>query len=410
VVIERTTRCCIVLALVTLGAALFAQTRDMAPLSLRPLWSLPLGGTISAPPAFTLDHSYVPLDGRRVDAVNLIIGGREWTAEVGAITRPATGDGFVFVETSGAIVALRQFDGSVAWRQTLSDGLGAALVWDNGWLIAQSGAGVVTAYRGLDGHPIWTHETGAPPSAPASLAADRVYVSLSDGRVLALQVESGARLWSRTLSGPAGEILALDARLYVGSNGQDRYFYAVDAGSGQVEWRWRIGGAPVGKPVIDERRVYFAALDNVLRALDRSNGALRWHVALSLRPSAPAILAGDTVVVAGMGSALPAFSRNSGEPLDTGKVPGDITGGPHVIDHPWAPVVVVITRDIAKGDTLRALGRPVEPEIVAVSPLPNLITLQRSAPPRRGTPPSNQPPEETLRGRSGTAGGVTGSR
>ena len=35
--------------------------------------------------------------------------------------------------------------------------------------------------------------------------------------------------------------------------------------------------ALVGRAVFDDRHVYFTALDNVLRALDRNHGALRWH-------------------------------------------------------------------------------------------------------------------------------------
>ena len=36
------------------------------------------------------------------------------------------------------------------------------------------------------------------------------------------------------------------------------------ATDGRVDWRWRTGGDVIGKPVADERYVYFVALDNVL--------------------------------------------------------------------------------------------------------------------------------------------------
>lgn len=394
----------------TLGAALSAQSRDPASLSLQPLWSLPLGGAISAPVAFVGARAYVPLDARRLDAFDLLGGIRLWSADIGAITRPAVGEGLVFVETSGAIVALREADGATAWRVSLAEMLGSALVWDNGWLITQSRSGLITAYRALDGHLIWQREAGAAPSAPAALAADRVYVSLADGRVLALQVESGDPLWERTLGGPLSEILALETRLYVGAGSLDRYFYAIDTRSGRVEWRWRIGGALVGRPVLDDRHVYFVAFDNVLRALDRGHGALRWHAALPLRPTGAPILAGDIVLVTGVVPTLPTFLRRSGEPAGTATLPGDIAAGPHIVEHPWAPFVFAITRDIARGDALRALGRRVEPDVVQVAPLPGAVRPQPRPAPLHSAPASGTPPRDPPRGRAGPGGAVTGSR
>jgi outer membrane protein assembly factor BamB len=341
---------------------------------MRPLWSQTLGGALSAPPAFANSRAYVPVDGYRVEAFDLKRGVRLWTASVGVITRPAVGDGLVFVETSSDILALREADGQIAWRVTLTEGLAAPLTWDVGWLIAISGRGTITAYRGEDGYQLWQHEAGIAPSAPAALAADHVYVSLSDGRVLALQVETGGRLWEQKLGGPPGEILALDERLFVGS--ADRWFYALEPRTGRIDWRWRTGGMIVGRAALDERHVYFVSMDNVLRALDRNHGAQRWYAALPLRPNGSPVLAGDVVLVSGQVPTLPAFLRTNGETAGIAKLPGDIAAAPYVVDDPWAAIVIVVTRDIAQGDQIRALGRSIEPEVVAVAPLPDLVPIR----------------------------------
>ncbi len=368
-------------ALGTLGAALAAQSRAPAPLSLRPLWSLSLGGALSAPPAFSGARAYIPIDGTRIDAFDLAARVRLWTASAAALTRPAVGDGLIFVETSGVLLALHEADGTVAWRLTLDEPLGSAVVWDIGWLVTQSRSGVISAYRALDGHLLWQHDAGSPPSAPAALAADRIYASLADGRVLALQVETGVALWERRLGAAPGEILALDDRLFVGSlESENRAFYALDPGSGDIEWRWRTGGTIVGRPAVDDQRVYFASLDNVVRALDRNHGAQRWYAALPLRPSGPPVLAGDTILVPGVAAVLPSFFRANGDSGGSAKLPGDLAAAPYVIEHFWAPIVITVTRDIAEGDQLRALGRPVDPDVRPVSPLPGAVRVDAPSP------------------------------
>ena len=104
---------------------------------------------------------------------------------------------------------------------------------------------------------------------------------VDDGRVVALQVESGEPVWERRLGGAPNDMLALDDRLYVGS--ADNFFYCLDADDGEVAWRWRTGADVIGAPVADDRRVYFVSLDNVLRALD-----LRRGPALEAGAAAPA--------------------------------------------------------------------------------------------------------------------------
>ena len=86
-------------------------------------------------------------------------------------------------------------------------------------------------------------------AAPA-LAADRVYVPLEDGRVVALEVSDGAQVWERRLGGPPNDMLALDDRIYVGSD--DNFFYCLLASNGEVAWRWRTGGDVIGVPVVDD--------------------------------------------------------------------------------------------------------------------------------------------------------------
>jgi outer membrane protein assembly factor BamB len=216
-------------------------------------------------------------------------------------------------------------------------------------------------------------------AAPA-LAADRIYVPVTDSRIVALNVTTGEPQWERRLGGAPAEILALEDRLYVGSN--DSFFYCVIAKDGRVDWRWRTGGDIVGKPVADEHRVYFVALDNVLRALDRVSGGQKWLRALPLRPIWGPVLAGATIVVGGQANSLRAYNMSDG--VATGEVSAgaEIAAAPHAFQNPTTrlPMVVMVTRDMVKGAGVTLVSRSIEPVISPVAPLANPVTLAPTLP------------------------------
>ena len=336
---------------------------------VRLLWALPLGAALTAPATFDRDRAYVALDDGRLVAFDLQLGANTWTATASTLWKPAIGDDMLFVAGSDALSARRASDGTVLWQEPLSAPLAAPPVWDNGWLIVAQESGTIVALRATDGEHIWQQALGAPASAPPSLAADRVYVPLLDNRVVSLTVETGEIMWERRLGGTPSDVLAPDDRLYVGS--RDNFFYCLRADSGEIDWRWRTGGDIVGKAAIDDRMVYFASLDNILRGLDRRSGAQRWKRALPHRSPRGPLLAGDALIISGIGRDLPAFSAANGRPSSNLSLPGELVAAPHAYDVGGIPALAVITHDIATGAALLAYRRRIEPEMRPMTPLPN---------------------------------------
>lgn len=365
-----------------------AQPAPGAPPSApsRQLWTLPLDASLTAPPGFNGARGYFPIDGNRLAAYALEESGarRLWAVAARPQSRPASGDGLVFVAEPEAIVALHDNDGREAWRSPVSERLSVPLVWDHGWLVAVSLSGTVSAYRATDGQPIWQRDIRSPASALPALAADRVYVPSAAGEVVALQVETGELLWIRRLGGTPHDILALDDRIYVGS--ADNFFYSVEAAAGRILWRWRTGGDVIGVPVVDERRVYFVSLDNLLRALDRGNGAQRWLSALPLRPNAGPVRAADGLIVSGISPTLPAYSLRNGAAIGKLEAPGDLASPPHVVDANGVPIIVIVTRDIAKGAEMTAYG------VQADSPPDTDSPARGDLPPKADLPPNTDLP------------------
>ncbi|HKB13332.1 MAG TPA: PQQ-binding-like beta-propeller repeat protein [Vicinamibacterales bacterium] len=400
----------------------------------RALWTLALNSQLAVPPAYDAMHVYFALAGDRLVAYTVRDGKRLWIVQAHPLLQPAAGDDLVFLVEAAGLVARRATDGSVAWQLALSDPPAVAPVFDNGWLIVATKGGQIGALRAKDGTIVWQRSLGSPAHAPASLADDRVYVSTTDGRLVTVRVDTGEPVWERRLSGSPNEILVSRDRLYVGTT--DNFFYCVMSKDGIVDWRWRTGGDVVGQPVTDGKYVFFVALDNVLRAMDRRSGAQVWMRPLPVRPMAGAVLAGSSVVVAGQPAQLRVFTAKDGtpapgEPIVPGapappaltisssyfpgadipivplsetelseklpsKIPAEVevdkvdapkpaaiaddaesAAPPHLLEDPLThlPIVMMLTRDIARGAGVTLVTREFEPTVSPLAPLPNMIMI-----------------------------------
>ena len=356
-----------------------SSSKKILPLSPFPgetQWTLALNNALVAPPAYELSTGYFPIADDRIAAYDLTTGTLVWIASARPRSAPIVGDGLLFIEQNDKIAALNTSDGSVAWRGALSEKLAVPLALHSGRLVAAT-ATAALAFRAADGSFLWRHDLGATTHASPALAGDRVFIPTEDGRVIALRADTGELLWEHRLGAAANEILAADEWLFVGSN--DNYLYCLNAQDGEKRWRARTGADVVSRPIVDEHRVYFLSLDNVLRALNRSNGVLQWKRPLTLRPAWAPIKAFDAIIVTGIQGPLRAFLLKDGTPA--GEMP---TG----TDELAAPVftfegaetlsltMVTVTRSLATGAKVTAATRSFDPPVLeSVAPLPDVMPV-----------------------------------
>ncbi|MCA1652379.1 MAG: PQQ-binding-like beta-propeller repeat protein, partial [Acidobacteria bacterium] len=186
----------------------------------------------------------------------------------------------------------------------------APLLVRAGWVIAATD-NQLSAYHAADGKPLW-HRELAPITVRPAVDGDVVYVSIADGRVVALDLPTGAVRWERHLGGAPAEPLALGDRVYVGAI--DKHFYCLKAASGEIDWRVRVGAEVRAAAALDDERVYFASLQNVMHALDGTNGAQQWKRGFPFRPIAGPVVIGAGVTVPGSVAEIRVFDRRTGAP------------------------------------------------------------------------------------------------
>jgi outer membrane protein assembly factor BamB len=349
-------------------------------------WTLELNNPLVGPGivAYTGSAGYFPIAGDRIAAYDLLTGAQRWIVPALPRSAPAFADGRLFIEEAGGLAALEAKDGSVAWRIPLSDALAVPLASDHGRLVAATAAAVL-AFRASDGSQLWRHDLGSSPHGLPALGGDRVFVPVKDGRVIAFQADTGEMLWERRLGDAANDILASQDRLFVGSD--DNYLYCLNAETGEKVWRARTGADVVSRATVDDRRVYFVSLDNVLRALNRRNGVQQWKRSLPFRPAWPPINVLDAVVVVGLVGPLRAFYLKDGTPAGEMSTGPDVLAGPlHAFESPAivGPMLVVVTHNVSGDAKVTAVSRAFEPPIAPV--LPPLPGAQPLTPTQSVTP------------------------
>jgi outer membrane protein assembly factor BamB len=196
-----------------------------------------------------------------------------------------------------------------------------------------------------------------------------------------LRASSGETVWERRLGAAAHGLLVADERLFLGA--VDNFFYCLSARDGQIEWRWRTGADVLNLPIVDQSRVYFVSLDNVVRALNQRNGVQQWKRGLTFRPAFAPIKAADTLVLSGFDGPPRAFLLKDGTPAGemTVEAGSEIIAPLHSFQSAgtFAPAVMAITRrfvSAAAVTTVTVGSRSIDPVVLpTLTPLPGLIPM-----------------------------------
>ena len=172
------------------------------------------------------------------------------------------------------------------WSVPAPGGIKASLALSGRNVIVGDYSGHVAAFRRSDGREVWRRTSpgerfrgaGRFYAGPA-VAYGRVFIGNVNGRVLALDADTGEVAWVRVLGDFVYSSAAVaDRTVFVGS--YDRRLYALDAVTGKVRWSFdageRISGLAVGggRPRVRSRRS---------RAAPRTAAPWRWTSAPATR-------------------------------------------------------------------------------------------------------------------------------
>lgn len=268
----------------------------------------------------------------------------------------ALADGVLFVSTGyGDVVAFDAATGAELWREGIGVPLRAAPTISGGRLFVVTYDNQLYALDAGDGGVLWNYVGIAETAGligTASPAADgaMVVAPLSSGELVGLRAEDGRVVWTDTLA-RSGRITALAELSNINGRPaiQDGIVYAmshagrmvaVDVNSGARVWTQNIGG--VESPWIAGQFIYLITTDAEVLALSRRDGRIRWVTQLPRfnKPSArsgritwsgPLLASDRLILVSSNGSAL-AISPYTGEVLGKLKLPDGAAVAPVLAD------------------------------------------------------------------------------
>lgn len=288
--------------------------------SIRRITARPIvaGGTV-----YTMDA-----DGR-VTAVDASSGAQRWRVRVADPSERGRGmagglafsDGKLFATTGfGEVVAIDPANGGLIWTRKTGAPIRSAPTVSNDTVFAIGANNQVHALDASNGEVRWSHTgieeaAGLLGGAGPSLAPGVVVAPHSSGDIFALRRESGLELWSDSVStlrrgrSSLSDVTAnvvIDGPIAIASGLSGRMI-AVDVRSGGRVWEQQAGGGST--PWLDGDTVFAVTASNQVVALSRTNGQVIWVRQLdryrnpeartgSIIWSGP-VLAGGRLVVAG---------------------------------------------------------------------------------------------------------------
>jgi outer membrane protein assembly factor BamB len=150
---------------------------------------------------------------------------------------------------------------------------------------------------------------------PPVIAGGRLFFVNNSGYAIALDADSGKRLWKRRVgrlnaSSPA----YYKHRLYI-VNLEPGQVLKLDARTGRVLWKRSLPDRAESSPVVVDRSLYFGAEDGNLYALSTRNGNVRWTTGLGGPVKAAPAYYGGVLYVGDYGGYMNAVRADDGKLL-----------------------------------------------------------------------------------------------
>jgi len=334
------------------------------------LWSKSVGKGVGDSflhlrPAIDGDYIYVADPKGKVEALNKKTGKSAWqvklkTPVTGAIS---AGYGQVLVGTQeGEVIALNATDGDVIGHKALSSEILSVPESNGTQVVAVT---LDEKIYGLDqdtGNQLWLYESTIPNltmrgSSTPVVNDYLVLAGMANGKLVALNVENGRQLWEKRVSVAQGKtelerMTDVDADPLVSGNtvfvqGFQGSTLAVSLTDAQTVWQKDISGFT--KPAEGFGQIYLADEDDILYALEESDGATVWlQSGMTYRELSPLVAFNNYLVVGDFEGYLHVLSQRDGHIMGRRKIDGDALSNPMVADD---GVLYVLDN----GGTLRAL-------------------------------------------------------
>jgi outer membrane protein assembly factor BamB len=290
---------------------------------------------------YTADHSGL------IQATNAKDGQIKWSKQLkhGILSGPTLAEGYIAVSTSASTVAvLNQTNGKELWEAKVSGEVLAPPALSHKKIIAKTIDGKVFAFNVVDGKQLWMAEHGSPSlvlkaSSSPIILGNLVLLGFSDGKLDALDIETGRVVWQRSVAYASGssdverlvdidaDPLVVDNIAYIAS--YQGYIGALSLNDGQFVWRKP--GSVYKNMVIKDNTLYLTDSNDVIWSLNRHTGQVNWRqTSLKARGLTEPVLFGEDIVVGDKTGYLHFIEAQTGELLARSQLASGVNSSPSI--------------------------------------------------------------------------------
>jgi outer membrane protein assembly factor BamB len=316
-------------------------------------WSVPVGKSKSAnaylklKPVVKGNTIFTATSSGTIEALDKTSGKLIWSTQLkdNVISGPSVAEDLVAVGTDSAtVVVLNQLDGKELWQAKISGDSLSKPVIAKGKLIIKTINGNLYAFNVKTGEKLWVSDHGSPnlilKASASPVIMDKVaLVGYSDGKLDAVDLQSGTVVWQRSIGYPNGSsdverLIDIDADpivrgdlVYLAS--YQGYIGALNMTDGQ--FKWYKPASTYRNLAIDHETLYMTDSEDVIWAIDRQSGQVHWKQdSLKARVLTEPVLMGHNLYIGDKTGYLHVLSSQSGEVLARTRINGTINTAPTV--------------------------------------------------------------------------------
>lgn len=265
-----------------------------------------------------------------VQATDKVKGTVAWSKRLPyhLISGPSLGRGYIAVTTtSSMLVVLNQSNGDLVWKASLSGDSLAKPIIAGQQVFVKTIDGNLYAFDLKKGEKLWVVDHGAPhlilkASSSPVLFDKLVLVGFSDGKLDAVEKQTGRLVWQRNIAYASGgsdveRLVDIDAdpivrgdQVYLAS--YQGYIGALSLQNG--EFIWQKPASIYKNMAILGDTIYYVDSDSTVWARNRSNGHVKWkQEALKARGLTEPVVMGHHLLLADKSGYLHGLDVSTGE-------------------------------------------------------------------------------------------------
>jgi eukaryotic-like serine/threonine-protein kinase len=234
------------------------------------------------------------------------------------------------------LIAYDLQNGIIRWRLKIGDIESSPLLIENRIYVSTLNGKVICVEKET-GAVVWTYEVpqrNQPKSIRSSPASDGniVVFGCDDGNVYAIGIKTGTLLWQASTGGSITASPSIEhGKVFI--NSLDGTLYSFDAHTGKQIWKRQLGSRIYSSQAVGQNKVYIGTAGGFVYCLGEETGLIVWQARTSSVVNATPVLSGNVLYVGCTDKTLYAFDATTGNILWQYKTEGRIKTTPVIAKH-----------------------------------------------------------------------------